>query len=55
MGAFSGRIRVAVEHIGVGEGMATSLPLILHELATNSLKYGALSVPNGTLNISTTS
>jgi two-component sensor histidine kinase len=55
MGAFSGRIRVAVERMGVGEGTATSLALILHELATNSLKYGALSVPQGTLNISTTS
>jgi two-component sensor histidine kinase len=55
MGAFSGRIRVAVERMGVGEGTATSLALILHELATNSLKYGALSVPSGTLNISTIS
>jgi two-component sensor histidine kinase len=55
MGAFSGRIRVAVERMGVGEGTATSLALILHELATNSLKYGALSVPSGTLNISSIS
>jgi two-component sensor histidine kinase len=55
MGAFSGRIRVAVERMGIGEATATSLALILHELATNSLKYGALSVPIGTLNVSTTS
>jgi two-component sensor histidine kinase len=55
MGAFSGRIRVAVERMGVGEGTATSLALILHELATNSLKYGAMSVASGTLDLSTTS
>jgi two-component sensor histidine kinase len=28
------------------------LALIVHELATNSLKYGALSVPTGTLDVS---
>lgn len=55
MGAFSGRIRVSVERMGVGEGAATSLALILHELATNSLKYGALSLPTGTLDVSSTS
>ncbi len=55
MGAFSGRIRVAVERMGVGEAAATSLALILHELATNAVKYGALSVPGGRLDISTTS
>ena len=54
-GAFAGRIRVAVERMGVGENAATSLALILHELATNSLKYGALSVGSGTLDVSTTS
>jgi two-component sensor histidine kinase len=55
MGAFSGRIRVAVGRMGVGEGAATSLALILHELATNSLKYGALSLATGTLDVTTTS
>jgi two-component sensor histidine kinase len=53
LGAFSGRIRVSVERMGVGEAAATSLALIIHELATNSLKYGALSAPAGTLDIST--
>ena len=52
MGAFSGRIRVAVPRMGIGEGPATSLALIIHELATNSLKYGALSVEAGTLDVS---
>ena len=43
MGAFSGRIRISVPRMGVGEKAATTLALVLHELATNSLKYGALS------------
>ncbi|MEI5668701.1 HWE histidine kinase domain-containing protein [Bosea sp. CCNWLW174] len=55
MGAFSGRIRVAVPRMGVGESTATTLALVIHELATNSLKYGALSSENGTLDVSGTS
>jgi two-component sensor histidine kinase len=41
--------------MGIGEQSATTLALIIHELATNSLKYGALSVTAGTLDISGTS
>ena len=52
MGAFSGRVRVAVPRMGVGEQAATTLALVLHELATNSLKYGALSSETGTLDVS---
>lgn len=55
LGAFSGRIRVAVERMGVGENAATSLAMVVHELATNSLKYGALSSDVGTLDVSTQS
>lgn len=55
LGAFSGRIRVAVERMGVGEAAATSLALVVHELATNSLKYGALSADAGTLDVSSRS
>ncbi|MCG5234354.1 sensor histidine kinase [Xanthobacter oligotrophicus] len=51
-GAFSGRVRVAVPRMGIGEQSATALALVIHELATNSLKYGALSVTSGTLDIS---
>ena len=47
-----GRIRIAVPRIGVGEQAATTLALVIHELATNSLKYGALSTNTGLLDIS---
>jgi len=53
-GAFSGRIRVAVPRMGIGEQAATTVALVIHELATNSLKYGALSVEAGLLDISGT-
>lgn len=52
LGAFKGRIRVAVERMGVGETSATGLALVIHELATNSMKYGALSAATGTLDVS---
>lgn len=52
MGAFSGRIRVSVPRTSVGETSTTVVALIVHELATNSLKYGALSVDTGTLDVS---
>lgn len=51
-GAFSGRVRVSVPRMGVGHSAATTLALVVHELATNSLKYGALSVPTGVLDVS---
>lgn len=54
LGAFSGRIRVSVPRMAVGEASSTTLALILHELATNALKYGALSSESGTLDISAT-
>ncbi len=52
MGAFTGRIRVSVPRMGVGEAAAQTLALVVHELATNSLKYGALSVDTGKLDVS---
>ncbi|MGI8931013.1 MAG: sensor histidine kinase [Sphingomicrobium sp.] len=52
--AFSGRIRVAVARMGVGERTATALAMIIHELATNSVKYGSLSCMSGFLDVSST-
>lgn len=51
-GAFAGRIRIAVPRMGVGEQATEGLALIVHELATNSLKYGALSTAEGVLDVS---
>lgn len=52
LGAFSGRIRVSVPRMSVGQAATTVMALVVHELATNSLKYGALSVDTGTLDVS---
>lgn len=52
LGAFSGRVRISVPRMGVSEAAATALALVVHELATNSLKYGALSTATGTLDVS---
>ncbi|WP_315702631.1 MULTISPECIES: sensor histidine kinase [unclassified Bradyrhizobium] len=46
------RIRVAVPKMNVGERSSTTLALVLHELATNSAKYGSLSLARGTLDVS---
>jgi two-component sensor histidine kinase len=54
LGAFSGRIRVSVPRMRIGEGAATALALVIHELATNSVKYGALSAVEGLLDVSST-
>jgi two-component sensor histidine kinase len=49
--AFAGRVRVAVPRMGIGEATATTLALVIHELATNSAKHGALSAHEGTLDV----
>lgn len=46
------RVRVSVPKMNVGERSSTTLALVFHELATNSAKYGSLSVASGTLDVS---
>jgi PAS domain S-box-containing protein len=46
------RIMIDCARIAVGAKAATSLTLVLHELATNASKYGSLSVAHGHLTIS---
>lgn len=47
----SERVHMSAPKVLVGEKSATSLALVVHELATNSIKYGALSSAKGTLDI----
>lgn len=49
--ADSERILVDVPDLMVGETSITSIALVLHELATNSTKYGALGVDTGKVSI----
>lgn len=45
------RVRISGEDTSIGPQSATSLALIVHEMATNSVKYGALSSATGTIAI----
>lgn len=45
------RVHISAPKLLVGEKSATALALVVHELATNSVKYGALSSEKGTLEI----
>jgi two-component sensor histidine kinase len=46
------RSRIDGPHVPLGPSAATSLALVLHELATNAAKHGALSVGSGELEVS---
>ncbi|MBN8998916.1 MAG: PAS domain-containing protein [Rhizobiales bacterium] len=46
------QLRIDLPAVDVGVGAATSRALVLHELATNASKYGALSSPDGVLTVS---
>jgi len=47
-----GHVHISVPEMHVGEAAATTLALVMHELATNSIKYGALLAADGTLDVS---
>jgi len=51
-GAVGERISVSVPEVRVGDAAVTALALVVHELATNSVKYGALSAASGRLDVS---
>ncbi len=53
-GASSQTISIAAPEVLVGEHSITALAMIVHELATNSAKYGALSAAAGRLDVSCT-
>jgi two-component sensor histidine kinase len=44
-------LRLRGPHVSLPSGMALTLGLALHELATNAAKYGAFSVPEGRVEI----
>jgi two-component sensor histidine kinase len=50
-GVIGSRIQVSVPEILVGESAITAMALVVHELATNSIKYGSLSAEAGTLDV----
>ena len=47
----AGRITITGPSLRVGASTALSLALAVHELATNAVKYGALSTPDGRVTI----
>ena len=48
----SGNVNLQGEPTLLAPNLARALRLVFHELATNAAKYGALSSPNGSLDIS---
>ena len=48
---FAGRARIDGPDLMIGPRMAQTLALVLHELATNAVKYGALSNADGQVSV----
>jgi two-component sensor histidine kinase len=46
-----GRATISGPDIPLASGLVTTFALLLHELATNAAKYGALSTPTGYIDI----
>lgn len=49
IGGASGRVTVQDLHVGFEPRAAIAFGLVVHELTTNAVKYGALSVPDGNI------
>ncbi len=49
-----GRFVIEGPPVTCGDNTALSLALMIHELATNAAKYGALRAPNGAVSITWT-
>ncbi len=49
--SYEDRFRLRGPDVVLSAEMATQIGLVLHELATNAAKYGALSVPSGVVDI----
>jgi len=47
-----GQVAVGGPALSIGSGTTMKLSMLLHELGTNALKYGALSVPRGQVRVS---
>lgn len=50
-GSDKGRIRCSGPLVQLGSDLSLALAFVLHELATNAAKHGALSVPTGRLDV----
>lgn len=49
LAAFATRLKISGMPVVLGGAFAQQFALVLHELATNAVKYGSLSTPNGRL------
>ena len=50
----STNVRLAGDELRLGAAAAATMGMVLHELATNAAKYGALSLPGGTVDVAWT-